>query len=315
MKALSNFATAASGMIHRVGFQLKKKSPEILVVAGLAGMVTSAVMACRATTKVQDIMNDCHDLLDSVKAAEENKELIESGKYSLEDAENDRRIIYVKTGFELVKLYAPSVILGGFSIGCVLASNNILRKRTASLAAAYAAVDKGFKEYRARVREEMGEEADKRFRLGVKAKKILETVIDPETGEETAVENEVDEIQGFHISEFGRCFDCGNRGWTKSPEANLMYLRSVQLYMNEKLRANGYLFLNEVYRELGFPETQAGQVVGWVYDENDPCAENWVDFNIYNFLDCPDRRYFVNGEEATIWLDFNVDGYILERLS
>ena len=113
-------------------------------------------------------------------------------------------------------------------------------------------------------------------------------------------------------SEYARFYDCGNEGWTKDPEYNLMFLRQQQNYANEKLKVNGHLFLNEVYDMLGIPRSKAGQVVGWIYDEKNPNGDNFVDFGIYDNKD--GNRRFVNGYEATILLDFNVDGVIYDLI-
>ena len=106
--------------------------------------------------------------------------------------------------------------------------------------------------------------------------------------------------------------DKGNRikntYWTSSNEYNLMFLKKAESFANDKLRINGYLFLNEVYEMLGIPKTKAGQVVGWVYDENNPVGDNYVDFGLYK--DNLSYSDFVNGYDPAILLDFNVDGNI-----
>ena len=124
-----------SRTVSKIGFQLKKHSPEILVVAGVAGTVVSAVMACKATTKISEILDESKDTIDSIHAVSENEEMAE--RYSEEDGKKDLMIVYAQTGLKLAKLYAPAVILGGLSIASILASNNILRKRNIAIAAAY----------------------------------------------------------------------------------------------------------------------------------------------------------------------------------
>ena len=173
-----------SKTLHKTGFKLKKYSPEILAVSGVIGIVTSAVMACKATTKVSAILEESKATIDAIHDCQENPELVEEGKYTDDDAKKDLAITYVQTGVKLVKLYAPSVILGTLSITAMLASNDILRKRNAALAAAYATIDGSFKKYRERVIERFGETVDKELKYGVKKQKIEEIVTDPETGKE-----------------------------------------------------------------------------------------------------------------------------------
>lgn len=293
--------------INRVGFQLKKHSPEILVVVGIVGAVTSAVMACKATTKVNDILNDTKSQVDKVHKVLED-EAISPEMYSEEDGKKDLAIIYAKTGLNFVKLYGPAVLLGAVSIASILASNNILHKRNIALAAAYTAVDTGFKEYRGRLIERFGKELDKELKYNIKSETVQEMVID-EKGNEQAVDKVIEVANPNIYSDYARCFDDGCKGWTKDPELNLVFLKQMQQYANDKLRAKGHLFLNEVYDMLGFPRSRAGQIVGWIYDEKNKVGDNFVDFGIYDATKQPNRD-FVNGYERVIWLDFNVDGPI-----
>lgn len=295
--------------INKVGFKLKKHSPEILVVAGVIGTVTSAVMACKATTKLSTIMADTKTDIATIHHVMENPDTV-SEEYTQEDGKKDLAIVYAMGGVKLVKLYGPSVILGAVSITAILSGHNILRKRNIALAAAYTAVDKSFKDYRGRVIERFGKELDKELRYNIKAKEIEETVVN-EDGSESVVKKTVNVAGTPMYSEYARFFDDGCTGWDKDPEYNLTFLNHQQNYMNNKLRAKGHLFLNEVYDALGIPRTQAGQVVGWIYDEKNPIGDNYVDFGIYDLYK-EKNRDFVNGYERTILLDFNVDGNILK---
>lgn len=298
-----------TGMVYRTGFKIRKHSPEILIVTGIAGTVASAVMACRATTKLDDVLAESKEKIDKIHEVVEDESFAD--RYTQEDANKDLTIVYVQTVVKVAKLYAPAVILGALSITSILASNNILRKRNVALAAAYATIDKSFKEYRGRVVERFGKEVDRQLKYNIKAQKIEETVMDPETGKEKKVKKTVDISDINEPSEFARFFDDGCKGWEKDAEMNLSFLRAQQQYANDLLRARGYLFLNDVYRMLGIPETKAGQIVGWTYDEKNPIGDNWVDFGIYD-VNRPKARDFVNGYERTILLDFNVDGPILD---
>lgn len=296
---------------NKIGFQLKKHSPEILVVAGVVGAVTSAVMACKATTKVHDILEDTKTKVDQVHEVLANDDIPEE-KYSVEDSKKDLAIIYAQTGFEFVKLYGPSVALGVLSITAILTSNNILRKRNLALAAAYTTIDRSFKEYRGRVVERFGKDLDHELKHNIKAKEIEETITN-EDGTETTETKTVDVANPTEYSDYARFFDEACSGWTKDPELNLMFLKRQQSYANDLLQRRGYLFLNEVYDMLGIPRTKAGQVVGWVYDENCPVGDNYVDFGIYD-IHREKCRDFVNGYERTILLDFNPDGNILDLM-
>ena len=296
-------------------FQLKKHSPEILAAAGVVGVVTSAVMACKATTKAQEILKEHERNVEQIQEILED-ETISAETYTKEDAEKDLKIYKVQTAAKIVKAYAPAVILGGLSIGSMLASNNILRKRNVGLAAAYAAVDTGFKEYRSRVVERFGQELDKELRHNLKVKEIQKTVTNPETGkEETVTETEVDsaiDLWNGNRSCYAKVYDDGCLGFTDDPETNLTFLRAQMAYANDLLKRRGYVFLNEVYEMLGFPKTKAGQVVGWVYDKDENrVGDNYIDFGIYDTSNAS-ARDFVNKRSKRVILDFNVDGPIME---
>jgi hypothetical protein len=309
----AQFITNVSRSFHKFGFKLKKHSPEILIAAGVVGTVASAVLACRATLKVNDIADESKKKIDDIHEAKD-KGVTKAGEvYSEKDSKKDLTAVYAQTGFKLAKLYAPAVILGAASLGCIITSHNIVRKRNVALAAAYAAVDKSFKEYRGRVVERFGKDLDRELKYNIKTKEVEETVVD-ENGKEKKVKKTVEVFDVNNCSEFARFFDCGNLGWDDDPEFGLMFLRQQQNYANEKLKAKGMLFLNEVYEMLGIPKTKAGQIAGWVYDEKNPKGDNFVDFGIYD-LHNPDARRFVNGQENVILLDFNVDGNVYELLS
>lgn len=300
----------------KVGLSLKKHSPEILVATGVVGVVASAVLACKATTKLSEITDAAKKDIDTIKEAAAHPENL-PGEYTEKDKQKDLTIVYANTGLKLVKLYGPSITLGVASLGCILASNNILNKRNAALATAYATVNNSFKNYRKRVVDRFGEDLDKELKYNIKAQEVEEKVIDEKTGEEKIVKKTVKVMDLNEPSEFARFFDCGNKGWEKDPEHNLWYLKRQQSYCNDMLKARGYLFLNEVYELLGIPKSPVGQSYGWVYDEKNPKGDNYVDFGIYNvYANGRTNSAFLDGLEPVCILDFNVDGdirYIFEK--
>lgn len=305
-----DIANKASRAFHRAGLKFQKHSPEILVVAGVVGVVASAVMACKATTKIDEVLKESKENIEKTNKYVEEKGYTE--KYTEEDHKNDLRIFQVKGGMELVKLYAPAVVLGTVSVVAILGGHNILRKRNIALGAAYATLDQGFKEYRNRVVERFGKQLDRELRYNIKSKEV-EEVVKNEDGTETVVKKTVDVAEAYNYSDYAKFFDEACPAWTKDPEYNLMFLKDQQRYANDLLKSKGHLFLNEVYDMLGIDRTKAGQIVGWIYDDKHPVGDNFVDFGIYDVYKEPNRR-FVNGAERTILLDFNVDGDILNMI-
>lgn len=299
---------------YKVGFQIKKHSPEILLGVGVTGVVVSGVMACKASTKVNAIIDDAKATIQGIHTIAEDPERMEKEEYTEDDVKKALAVTYVRTGGELVKLYGPSIALGVASITCILASHNIIHKRNVALAAAYTAVDTSFKEYRTRLIERFGQELDRELKYNIKTEEVQESVTN-EDGSETTVTKTV-EVANLTPggSMYAKFFDEYSSCWQKNAEANKFFLLQQQNYANEKLQKKGYLFLNEVYEMLGLQKTQAGQAVGWVYDKNHPKGDNIVDFGLWDLRD-ENKRRFVNGFERSVIIDPNVDGdirYIFE---
>lgn len=299
---------------HKVGFSLKKRSPEILVVVGIAGVVTSAVMACKATTKLNDVVekgktaiNDVHD-----KAADVEAGIISAEEYTPEIQRKELAMAYVKTGCDLVKLYAPAVTVGVLSLTAIVSSHNILRSRNLALASAYAATEKLFKEYRGRVVDRFGNEIDRELRYGIKTKEVEEVIVN-EDGSEVTQKKTIKVVEDVSPDEFTRFFDEYNPNWVKDANRNKFFVMEVERFANQKLQTQGYLFLNDVYEALGFDKTAAGQVVGWTYNKGNPASEGCVSFGIFDDVYTNRAKAaFVNEYEKSVLLDFNHEGNILE---
>lgn len=305
MKNKTEIMKSVNGVTSKVVMKLKKHSPEILVVAGIAGTVVSAVLACKATTKVAEILDETKGTLDTIHEGMETG-AINGQEYTTEDGKKDTVVVYAQTGMKLAKLYGPAIILGTLSITSILASNNILRKRNVALGAAYAAIDKSFKEYRGRVIERFGEQVDTELKYGIKAKKFEEIEVDPETGKEKKVKKTVMVADPNIQSDYAVYFDSKSRNYETNPDYNRMFLKAQQAFANDKLQTRGHLFLNEVLDDLDLPRTPAGQIVGWTKDGPD----GYVNFRIVEV-----ERETENGRhEPALLLDFNVEGNIWEKM-
>lgn len=299
--------TKVSGSVHKIGFELKKHSPEIFIAVGVVGTVASAVMACKATTKLNDILEESKEQIDAIHEAPQKEEL--KDRYDEDMMRKDLALVYFQTGVKVAKLYAPAVILGTLSITSIVASNNILRKRNVALAAAYATVDKGFKEYRERVVERYGEQVDYELTHNIKTKEITETVVD-EKGKEKQVKKTVEVADPNVTNDYIKYFTRSNPYWDDTPDYVELFLRSQQNYANDRLKVDKVLTLNDVYDSLGFQKTKAGMVVGWVFDENNEDGDNFIEFNV--------RKVYIPNEygeeELAYAIDFNVDGNIYNKM-
>ena len=310
----TEFISTLSRSFHKIGFKFKKHSPEILAVTGVVGIVTSAVMACKATIKVNDIVNEAKETVDKIhESVGKGLHTSDGEEYTEEVAKKDLTIVYAQTGLKFVKLYGPSVALGIASIACLLGSNHILRKRNLALAAALTNVATSFKEYRGRLVDRFGKDIDRELRFGIKAKEIEETVVDKD-GNETTVTKTVEVVDpNTAHSLYSIVFCEGNNGWTRNAELNKVFLIQQQNYANDKLRMNGVLTLNEVYEMVGAPRTAYGQIAGWVWTEDGTIGDNFVDFGIFD-VNNEKACDFINGREKSVILDFNCIGNILDYI-
>jgi Family of unknown function (DUF6353) len=286
-----------SRTVARNTLHVQKASPEILLGVGIIGLVGSTVLACRATLKMSEVLDESKNKIDQATSLEHHD-------YSESDRSRDLTLIKYQTGIQIVKLYAPAIVVGGLSIYALTSSHNILSRRNAALTAAYAALEKGFNEYRARVVEKYGEEEDRDFRYG--AEKVQ--IVDPDTGKKKTVTR----VGPGDPSIYARFFDPVSPSWSKEPEYNLIFLKCQQNYANDLLLSRGHIFLNEVYDMLGIPRSKAGAVVGWVLSKNGE-TDNFVNFGVFDGKEQV-ARDFVNGREGAILCDFNVDGVIYDRL-
>jgi hypothetical protein len=261
-------------------------------------------MACRATLRLEDVLEETNQNMDKARVLLSS----ERADYSVKDYQKDVALLKVRSAVAVGKLYGPALLMGSASIGALAGSHNILNKRNASLTVAYAAVEKGFSQYRERVVDELGENKDREFRYGTRDETIM--VNDKKKGEGHQKSKSVKRVGVDGASVYARFFDEYSRNWSRIPDYNRMFINAQQNYANDLLRSRGHVFLNEVYDMLGFERTKAGAVVGWVQDYD---ADNYVDFGIFDGDDSHVRD-FVNGREGSVLLDFNVNGVIYDKI-
>lgn len=284
----------------KLAVKVSKHSPEILLGAGIVSGVAATVVACKATLKAESILDEHKEQMEKINEAAETC----PEEYSESDKKKDTAIAYGKTIGKFVKLYGPAIGLGVISVGCILGSYGIMRKRNIALTVAYGELLKKYMTYRDNVKSKYGEEADKEMIFG-----NTETVVD------TDKEGNVTDVKASETNEgvgspYARFFDSSCPNWQTAPEYNFEFVNRVQEMFNNRLRSKGHVFLNEVYDALGFERTSAGAVVGWVWNGD---GDNYIDFGI---IDCTKEanRRFVNGLENVILLDFNVDGVIYDKI-
>lgn len=300
MNALRAAANVVTSKVGRQILLTQKHSPTIMFTAGAVGFVATAVLASKATLKMDGIL----------RAAEEDRAKIEkaetehSDKYTAEDAAQDRKLSRVKLAIQVAKAYAPTVVVGVGTLALFTGAHIILQRRVVGLTAAYAAVDRAFKEYRQRVIADAGVEKDREYRYDMVDKEIA---VEDEHGITTKV---VKAPSGNGHSMYAVVFDETNRNWKREWNYNSTFLAAQQTWANNKLKADGHVFLNDVYRMIGLPDTKAGAVTGWI-DGGD--GDDTIVFNIFGANGYMGDM-FAEGNERSVWIDFNVDGVIYDKI-
>ena len=297
LKSIGNLVTSKAG---RQILKFQKHSPTVLFVAGVIGIGATVVLACRSTLKVDEVLDEHHDAKGKMVVALENEEI----DYTADDYKKDHLLLLAKTAGQFVKLYGPSVVIGVTSIAALTGAHVVLNRRNVALTAAYAAVEKGFREYRQRVMDEYGDEKDRQFRHGL---------VDGEIVEETAEGPKVVATKKLDgkgkPSIYARFFDEYSTSYQENIDYNRLFVRAQQSYANDLLKSRGHVFLNEVYDMLGLSHTKEGAVVGWVLGNGD----DYIDFGVFRNDEFMGLE-FARGNERSILLDFNVDGVIYDLI-
>lgn len=310
MSFVAKALVSISRLGGRTGLVLKAKSPEILLGVGVVGVVGTVVMACSATLRMDEILDEAQEKEE--KAAQLKDEQSEE-VYTDKEYKQDLLVIKVQTAMKIARLYAPAALVGGASLTCIIAGHNILRARNIAVMAAYKVLDEGFKAYRARVVGELGEEADYRFRHGLRKSEVYtlrEGEVDADGNPVYDKEEQLVPVGGPKgASIYAKWYipydpndKSGSKNHNESAEYNITSLQWQEKYFTDLLYTRGHVTLSEVYNALGFEHTNESMVVGWLKDKGD----NVVDFGLNNSY----NSRFMSGQTPDALLDFNVDGVI-----
>lgn len=297
---------------------IRKHTPEILVVSGVIGLVTAGVLACKETTKLDDVLAKGEERLDDLAAKMNKLDNVvdrlpeeEQDDYRLTEEEEKKEIaaVWIKNGFSIAKLYAPSIILAVASIAGILGGFGILKKREAALSIAFAEMSAAYATLKNRLKDSVGEEKAKEIINGIS--KEMKEVIDNDGKPVVAEVNVSNPIKDPYTYEWNEVTTRDSGAYMNDPTTDLAFLKGVEAAVNSKLRnLTGYVFLNDVLDDLGLPKNKVGQEVGWVMQPNDEHqGDNYIDFGIEPVDEMNKetmrftRRYI---------LHFNCDGYILD---
>lgn len=242
---------------------MKKHSPEILTGIGIAGMVTTTVLAVRATPKVLSLIDD--EVYTRYEKSESKEEFIEwlgidTGSYTWKDR---RKVL---TPIEIVRItwkcYIPSIVIGGVSICCLIGASSVNFRRNAALATAYTLSESALKDYQEKVIETIGEKKEQSVKDAIAKDKLEQNPI---------VSREV------IITEKGNtlCYDVISCRYFRS---DIDKIKKIENELNRRMRDDMYISLNDFYYELGLSNSSMGDDLGWNIDDG------YIDLNFSSQL-------------------------------
>lgn len=296
-------------VVNKAVFGLKKHGPTIAAVASILGVGATGVLSARAAYKTSKKIDEFKEHMDGLRAS---KEILEPKEY------NELVFFeYKEISKELAKQYWPALLAAGLSGAGMVYSHKTMKNRYIAAASLYTALNAAFIEYRGRVADKIGKDAEFELRTGVKKSEIVEVVTDKKGNEKTKVTKVTE--PGDHTDLDILLFDETSPYYRKGcPEMNLLFIQSLQKSLTAQLVGKlQRVLINDVYRAFDYDETAEGTITGWVYDPDDPTCDCAVDFGIfdkdYKPLDTPNVRDFLSGKNEFIYLTLNHDGIIFER--
>ena len=306
--------------LGRMKLKLAKKSPEILLVVGAAAIIGGVITACRSTLKVEEVIDDHKDRLDELKSIPDQVNPVEDVEYPEEVQKKDLTKLYLHTGVEFIKLYAAPIGLIAGGITCMVVSSKQYKKRYLGAVAAYNGVAEAFKRYRKRVVDTEGAEKDHEYMYGKGKKKTVEAKTINDNGDEVYDRRQAIIMENggeVPLSEYCRFFARGiSKEWDLNEYYNRTFINGREKWFTNILRERGHVFLNEVLDGLGFPQTEAGAVIGWIYNPVDGLdAADEIIFDVHEVwlpeVDENGHEY----HEPAYYIDFpNLSGIIFDKL-
>lgn len=286
--------------LAKPALKLQKHSPKLMLGVGIVGVVTAGVMACKSTLKLSEALDPTEKLLQAAHEKAEREESYAQGEY-----QKDVIKLQIHTVLKIAKLYLPAVAVATVSISLITAAHVVQNRRAAAMTAAYAGLKEGYDRLRQQIIDKYGAEEEQKLRQGVR---IVEETIEGKDGKAKVVKHE--RAAGF--SPYAALFaEESSANWYPNEDNNIFFLNAQRSWLNDRLNSRGFLFLNEVKEALGLPIDAKGQQVGWIAGTK--YGDGYVDFGI-NGVDDGRIADFLRGDQGGIWLDFNVDGVILDLI-
>lgn len=248
------------GLIKKTGKALKKASPTILSILGVVGVVTTAVLAVKATPKA----------LERIEDAKEAKNF-----------ENGEDLTRMETIAACWRCYIPATATGIATVGCILGANVLNRRQQASLASAYALLNRTYQDYRKSVKNVFGEEGHKRVLQDMAVERVPEnhTIYTQGAFSSTTLDFCVPEEEHLFYDIYS----------DRQFASTIGKVLQAEYHLNRMFALNGNVSLNDFYNYLGLDPVPGGDDIGWWVDFDDEVY--WVEFNhsVSHIDDGPER--------------------------
>lgn len=230
-------------VVKDLSLAAKKHSPEILIGLGIAGMLTTTIVAVKATPKAMR-------LIEEEKRKQNRRLLDEAEKNGHDECQQIDKLKPMEVVKVTWKCYVPAAVIGGVSTFCLIGGNSVSLRRNAALAAAYAISETTLKEYRDKVVEEIGEKKEDVIR-----NKIAQDRVDKHVALDTEI---IDTGCGTTL-----CLDVLSGRFFRS---DIDKLRKATNDLNRQMRDETYISLNEFYYAIGLDGIKIGDDIGWNID-------------------------------------------------
>ena len=272
-----SFFDTIIGTARKIGTAVRPYMPTIAVVGGSVAVCGGAFLACRATLKVDKVMEEHRGMMEHINKSAEK---LPKDSYTSKDMGRDKLQVYGATAGRLFRLYGPAVGLATAGFASIFWGFGMIKAWHAAAVSAVSAIDEKFAAYRNNVINEYGKEVDDKLYNGTVEKREIEEKITTDDGDEKVEKKEAVVLNPDIESDFVKIYSPMTIAPGKWEDHYLMAYRrlnDLEIWLTKQLQRGRYdhVFLNTVLRELGLPETGIGHFYGWV---NQP-GRNVVRFN------------------------------------
>ena len=323
-----SFKTVATKAVAKAIRACAKHAPTIMFVSGCVGVAVATVEACKGSTTIkEDMAAPVKELKDAV-AQKDNIDIPKKDFY--------RQVL--GAAWDVVEMaakhYGIAVALDILSYFLLIKSHGQLSRKNKELSAGIIGISSMFANYRKNVIDDLGKDADLKYRLGAKTETVEEPVLDKngnpkadKNGEVKMAKKKIDILPENYVDDVNTALWDEVNAWktfdtSSDPivrhEMNLDFILRIQEWATQTMKLRytkaggpGYILINEVREKLGLKPIDVGWMFGWLYDPFCSDYDNEVNFGLLDPDDA--KRAFLRGDEEAVILTFNHDGYILDK--